>query len=85
MTSQWQTKQLNSPSDLVYRKVSLAERFGQLWQAITHNTSAPAVEIRQVTEQGRPWWYVYETATGEMTYLESEQDIDMWLEEQLRQ
>jgi hypothetical protein len=86
MTSHWQTrKQLNLASDSPSYSTTLAARIGQFWQFMTQGATAPAVEIQQVTEQGRPWWYAYEAATGDMTYLESEQDIEMWLEEQLRQ
>ncbi|PSF34238.1 hypothetical protein C7H19_19100 [Aphanothece hegewaldii CCALA 016] len=38
-------------------------------------------EIRQ---GGRNWWYVYESTINQLTYLESEQDIDMWLEQSFR-
>jgi hypothetical protein len=85
MTSHWQPhKELNSQLRVPAYPSTLAARLGQFWQSIKHEATAPAVKIQQVT-QGRPWWYAYEPATGEMIYLESEQDIDMWLEEQLRQ
>lgn len=39
-------------------------------------------QIRQVSDQGgRTWWYAYDPMTGQTTYLESEEDVQIWLEE----
>lgn len=41
-------------------------------------------KIQQVSDQGgRTWWYAYELMTGQTTYLESEEDVQIWLEERL--
>ena len=41
-------------------------------------------EIRQVSDQsGHVWWYAYDPMTGEKVYLESESEVQIWLEERL--
>lgn len=37
--------------------------------------------IHRVTGSEGNFWYAYDPLTGQTTYLESEQDIDRWLEE----
>jgi hypothetical protein len=41
-------------------------------------------EIRQVSDQGgHIWWYAYDPMTGQKVYLESESEVQIWLEERL--
>jgi hypothetical protein len=41
-------------------------------------------EIRQVSDQGgHIWWYAYDPLTGQKVYLESESEVQVWLEERL--
>lgn len=41
-------------------------------------------EVRRVADQsGRAWWYVYDPRTGQTSYLESEEEVQIWLEERL--
>lgn len=62
---------------------SLGERFSQfLWAWESLSSSEP--EVHQVTDQGgRVWWYAHDPLTGQTTYLESEEDVQIWLEERL--
>lgn len=40
--------------------------------------------IRRIADQnGHAWWYVYDPLTGQKTYLESEEEVQIWLEERL--
>jgi len=61
-----------------------------IWQRIQAFWTALGLEknslpIDPEILQGEPgWWYVYESTTGQLTYLESERDLDMWLEEAYR-
>lgn len=39
-------------------------------------------KIRQILDsEGHLWWYAYDPLTGQTTYLESEADVQIWLEE----
>lgn len=42
-------------------------------------------QIRRVTGSEGNYWYAYDPVTGQTTYLESERDIDRWLEERFQQ
>jgi hypothetical protein len=61
-----------------------------LWTCLTQpilewnlsNASEP--EVRRIADQnGHAWWYVYDPITGQKTYLESEEEVQIWLEERL--
>lgn len=42
-------------------------------------------EIRQILDRsGRVWWYAYDPIIGQTTYLESEEEALIWLEERLQ-
>lgn len=41
-------------------------------------------EIKQVADtKGQTWWEAYDPITGQITYLESEEEVQIWLEERL--
>lgn len=41
-------------------------------------------EIRQTLDRtGQTWWKVYDPLTGHTAYLESEAEVQIWLEERL--
>jgi hypothetical protein len=40
-------------------------------------------EIRQIDQGGHIWWYAYDPMTGQKAYLESESEVQIWLEERL--
>lgn len=47
-------------------------------------TTHPEPEIRRTLDQtGQAWWQVYDPSTGHTAYLESEADVQIWLEEHL--
>lgn len=63
-----------------------------IWRTVWAFLSQPVFEwslstssepqIRQVSDRGgRTWWYAYDPITGQTTYLESEEDVQIWLEE----
>lgn len=62
----------------------------RIWQVLNQplfelnysNSSEP--EIRRVTDGGQIWWYAYDPLTGQSTYLESEEEVQIWLEERLQ-
>lgn len=44
----------------------------------------PEPEIRRTLDKmGQFWWHVYDPCTGRTAYLESEADVQVWLEERL--
>ncbi len=45
-------------------------------------TREPKVQ-RILDQGGQPWWYAYDPRTGQSTYLESEEEVQIWLEERL--
>lgn len=53
-----------------------------LSQSVVERSLSSEPEIRQVSDQGGCiWWYAYDPMTGQTTYLESETDVQVWLEE----
>lgn len=47
-------------------------------------TASREPEIRQVLDRtGQTWWYAHDPLTGQSTYLESEEDVQIWLEERM--
>lgn len=59
-----------------------------LWAALNRPLFAQGVtaisepEIRQVADhQGQVWWCAYDPRTGRRTYLESEEEVQIWLEQ----
>ena len=41
-------------------------------------------EIRRILDRsGQTWWYAHDPLTGQTTYLESEEDVQIWLEERV--
>jgi hypothetical protein len=42
----------------------------------------PEPEIEQILDpEGRTWWCAYDPRTGQKTYMESEEEVQNWLEE----
>lgn len=42
----------------------------------------PEPEIQQILDpEGRTWWCAYDPRTGQKTYMESEEEVQHWLEE----
>lgn len=49
---------------------------------VDSNLATSEPEIQQVFDQdGRTWWYACDPRTGQTTYLESEADVQIWIEE----
>jgi hypothetical protein len=62
---------------------SLEERLNQFFSTCK-SLSSNEPEVHQVTDQGgRVWWYAHDPLTGQTTYLESEEEVQVWLEERL--
>jgi hypothetical protein len=88
--SNWQLyKELELISDadeiFLTQPPTLAARLRHIWRSITSwfqsgDSSLP--KIQQVSDAGGTWWYAYDPETGLTTFLESQRDIDMWLEGQ---
>ncbi|PSB24546.1 hypothetical protein [Stenomitos frigidus] len=44
----------------------------------------PEPEVRRTLDRtGQAWWTVYDPSTGQTAYLESEAEVQIWLEERL--
>jgi hypothetical protein len=62
-----------------------------LWRLLNHPikfepylVTYPEPEVRQTLDRaGQPWWTVYDPLTGQTAYLESEAEVQIWLEERL--
>ena len=49
-----------------------------------YRSTQPEPEIRRTLDKlGQAWWHVYDPCTGRTAYLESEADVQVWLEEGL--
>lgn len=78
-----------------YETTGKASVFRQLWKLLNQPlnlgwglgqsiASHPEPEIRQTLDTtGHKWWQVYDPLTGQTTYLESEAEVQIWLEERL--
>lgn len=65
-------------------KWNLSTKLSQIWQFLmTVLNQKSEVQIYQIYEGGINWWYAYDPATGEAVYLESETDVELWLEQLL--
>ena len=47
------------------------------------NSSEPMLQ-RMVEDSGQVWWCASDPTTGQMTFLESEAEVDRWLEERFQ-
>lgn len=56
-----------------------------LWQGLQpllRHSNEP--EVQRITDgEGRHWWCAYDPRTGQKTYMESEEEVQVWLEERL--
>ncbi|MBW4519995.1 MAG: hypothetical protein KME16_09900 [Scytolyngbya sp. HA4215-MV1] len=44
----------------------------------------PEPQIRRIFDhQGQAWWHAYDPVTGQAVYLETEEEVQIWLEERL--
>jgi hypothetical protein len=66
--------------------------FGELiWRFFTYplgskrsTASHKEPKIRQIQDrEGQTWWQAYDPITGQTTYLSSEHEVQIWLEERL--
>ncbi len=68
--------------------------FTGLWEKLWDVLNRPLVwglspaceepQISQITDrEGHLWWQAYDPITGQTTYLDSEQEVQIWLEERL--
>ena len=65
--------------------------WAQLWELLTRpigklrSPSHPSEpRIQQIQDrEGHTWWQAYDPISGQMTYLSSEQEVQIWLEERL--
>ncbi|GAB4372252.1 MAG: hypothetical protein Kow00121_14440 [Elainellaceae cyanobacterium] len=51
------------------------------WEAV--NNSEPEVH-QSLDDAGRVWWQVYDPKTGDTLYMESEEEVMVWIEDYLR-
>lgn len=62
----------------LWRLLNQPLRFGP------HQPTQAEPEVRQTLDQtGQTWWTVYDPLTGQTAYLESEAEVQIWLEERL--
>ncbi len=76
-----------SKSELEISETNYINIFGVIWsvlkQSVLHRISSqqqePTIQRLQGTQGS--FWYAYDPVTGQTTYLESERELDRWLEE----
>lgn len=85
--AQWQLyKQLELIPDSVpqptARFAGIGEWFANVWRflGITENTSEPDI-WQTMDRHGNLWWHAYDPTTGQTTYLSSEEEVLMWLDQ----
>ncbi|QZZ20120.1 hypothetical protein J5X98_23035 [Leptothermofonsia sichuanensis E412] len=74
---------------------SQSTAYPHLWQRIWNGLNQPLggerslhthpePQVRQILDQeGHTWWQAYDPLTGQTTYLDSEEEVLIWLEERL--
>lgn len=56
--------------------------FANLWHSLTrfHGTNEPDI-WQTMDRHGNLWWNAYDPATGQISYLSSEEEVLMWLDQ----
>ncbi len=85
--AQWQLyKKLELIPDSVVQPTTgfarIIEWFANLWHSVTipGKTSEPAI-WQTMDRYGNLWWHAYDPATGQTSYLSSEDEVLMWLDQ----
>ena len=87
-----QVEYLERRFTLLYeRSTARTKLWRSLWRLLNqpigfqpHNLIHSEPEVRQTLDQtGQTWWTVYDPLTGQTAYLESEAEVQIWLEERL--
>ncbi len=70
--------QSNVPS----AQIGISSRLKRIWQSITDTFFHQSdLEIREIYDRsGNLWWYVYDPATGRCAWLDSEDEVRIWIE-----
>lgn len=77
----WKLDRLNEYSSLRFAGVFWAVCQQSL---IRWLSTSREPEVCQVSDQnGQVWWYAHDPVTGQMAYLETEEEVQVWLEERL--
>ncbi len=60
----------------------VAEWFANVWQAIGISEKSNEPDIWQTRDRyGNVWWHAYDPVTGQTSYLSSEEEVLMWLDQ----
>lgn len=87
-----QVEHLEQCFDLDYSDATAYPDFWQrLWNVLNQPLGGgrsldthPEPEVKQISDQdGHTWWQAFDPLTGQTTYLDSEEDVLIWLEERL--
>jgi hypothetical protein len=85
--AQWQLyKKLELIPDTVPQpKAGLAgfvQQFGRVWRSLEILGCSGEPNIWQSMDRhGNLWWHAYDPATGQTSYLSSEEEVLMWLDQ----
>lgn len=91
LTSEKQVEHLDWCLELEYAQSTVNPTLRQkIWNVLqqvlterSHSTPSEP-QIRQISDrEGHLWWQAYDPMTGQTTYLESEEEVMVWLEERL--
>jgi YD repeat-containing protein len=54
----------------------------RVWNFVVDTlTQKPELQIREICDRaGNTWWYVYDPATGRTAWLDSENEVRIWIE-----
>lgn len=85
--AQWQLyKRLELIPDSVAQPktglLGVTEWFANLWRSLIISDSTNEPDIWQTTDRhGNLWWHAYDPVTGQTSYLSSEEEVLMWLDQ----
>ncbi len=70
------------PTKAPASQLSIPSRLRKIWQLITDCLFSQAeLEIREIYDRsGNLWWYVYDPVTGRFAWLDSEDEVRIWIE-----
>lgn len=61
---------------------SVVEWFANVWHALVISESSNEPDIWQTLDRhGNVWWHAYDPMTGQTSYLSSEAEVLMWLDQ----
>ena len=72
----------DSPTNNSSIGIGVLSRLQRVWQFITDSLSHPSeLEVRETYDRsGNLWWYVYDPKTGRSAWLDSEDEVRIWIE-----